>query len=504
MIGKHVIGESSEKSFFDYSRYTDFVFKKHGRVHAEDKSVKDDFVEFMKEFHLYYKIFSIGFSIALSLYLLIRLLSNLFFCSSSKRNLHVHAPGKYYSNENASDWLDNFEFYVEEGGITSDAEKCGAFLSRMDGPVKTTLKNYDSRVKKDYTFLKNAFIKIYGKKKKPTSEWNFEFLACNQDNRNLYHYHAELCKLARKAFPTLTDEQRQEQIHERFISGLSNDLLRGHILASYKVHGLFAKIFGGKSLLDRAVELEEIYGKEQSNINFVKTDKINVTCYKCQNKGHYASECKGMDVNNNSTGSANGKNTQQKDQTSNQNGPTYQTNGNTGGGNSRRKKSYTANVSEQQKTESQVQSGSQANMFRLNRVSYVNMITGHCKVDNVSTYFLMDTGANKSVIDVKLFTEEQKLVIVPSPYKVVHADGTKTSVLGTKWCKVTLKDTSIDVEVLVTENLHEGCLLGMDFLSNHPYTKNLIDELQNVVGDTNINVNEVRTILENRNATSSQ
>ena len=51
---------------------------------------------------------------------------------------------------------------------------------------------------------------------------------------NLFHYHAELCRLARNAFPNLTESQKVEQIHERFITGLNNDLLRGHLLASFK------------------------------------------------------------------------------------------------------------------------------------------------------------------------------------------------------------------------------------------------------------------------------
>jgi hypothetical protein len=56
--------------------------------------------------------------------------------------------------------------YLDEAKIKSDTEKCGAFLSRMEGTVKNTLKNYDRNVGKNYSKLREAFLKIYAKKKK--------------------------------------------------------------------------------------------------------------------------------------------------------------------------------------------------------------------------------------------------------------------------------------------------------------------------------------------------
>jgi hypothetical protein len=118
------------------------------------------------------------------------------------------------------------------GKITTHAERCGAFLSRLDGQTKQTLCNYDRHVKTNYNTLKDAFIKIFAKKKKTAQEYHADFLSCCKGDMNLYHYHAELCRLVKRAFPTLSERQRDEMIYERFTSGINNDIIRGQLLAS--------------------------------------------------------------------------------------------------------------------------------------------------------------------------------------------------------------------------------------------------------------------------------
>ena len=115
--------------------------------------------------------------------------------------------------------------------------------------------------KTNYNTLKDASIKIFAKKKKSTQEYHADFLSYCQGEMNLYHYHAELCRLVKRAFPTLTDRQKDEMIYERFISGINSDIIRGQLLASYKITNVFGRVFRGKTLLDRAVELEKFTAK---------------------------------------------------------------------------------------------------------------------------------------------------------------------------------------------------------------------------------------------------
>lgn len=460
-----------EKESGYFSRYTEFIFKKHGNVNnREHLGLKDDFVKFLDEMFFYFRIFCLIFVILLALFFLLKILSNLIHkLLKPKQNLHVLPPGKYQTTNSANEWLDSFELYLDEAKIKSDTEKCGAFLSRMEGTVKNTLKNYDRNVAKDYSKLREAFVRIYAKKKKTYQEYNADFLSCNQDGMNLFHYHAELCRLARKAFPNLTESQKVEQIHERFITGLNNDLLRGHLLASFKNDGLCTRVFGSKSLIERAVELEEIYGTKQVEINFVKKDTSNVTCHACKNKGHYAFQC-----------------------------PTNprQSGGNTNGNGTRPKQNGQSNTANNQSnTASSNQNQHGLNMFKLNKVQYTSSITGHCKLDGKSTNFMFDTGASKTVIDIKLLSNEQRNNITPSPYHVILADGTRTEVEGVKKCTIQIGNCAMELDVLVTKNLHEGCLLGIDFLSQCPMTKDLIEQLRDAANEGNeSHVNNVHDV----------
>ena len=416
-----------EKESDYFSRYTDFIFKKHGNVKSKEHlGLKDDLVKFLDEMYFYFRIFCLIFVILLALFFLLRILSNLIHkLLKPRQNLHILPPGKYQTTNSANDWLDSFELYLDEAKIKSDTERCGAFLSRMEGTVKNTLKNYDRNVAKDYSKLREAFVRIYAKKKKTYQEYNADFLSCNQDGMNLFHYHAELCRLARKAFPNLTESQKVEQIHERFITGLNNDLLRGHLLASFKNDGLCTRVFGSKSLIERAVELEEIYGTKQVEINFVKKDTSNVTCHACKNKGHCAFQC-----------------------------PTNprQSGGNTNGNGTRPKQNGQNNTANNQSNKaSSNQHG--LNMLKLNKVQYTSSITGHCKLDGKSTNFMFDTGASKTVIDIKLLSNEQRNYITPSPYHVILVDGTRTEVEGVKKCTIQIGNCAMELDVLVTKRM---------------------------------------------------
>ena len=96
---------------------------------------------------------------------------------------------------------------------------------------------------------------------------------------------------------------------------------------------------------------------------------------------------------------------------------------------------------------------------------------------------MFDTGAAKTVIDIKLFTNEQRNDIKPSPYHVILADGTRTEVEGIKKCTIQLGYCAIELDVLVTKNLREGCLLGIYFLSQCPMTKNMKEQLRDVANE---------------------
>jgi hypothetical protein len=68
--------------------------------------------------------------------------------------------------------------------------------------------------------------------------------------------------------------------------------------------------------------------------------------------------------------------------------------------------------------------------------------------------------------------------------------------MGLRKSLIKLGSHELEVDVLVTENLHEGCLLGIDFLARCPMTKDLIEQLRHVACESSVHeVNEVHTFL---------
>lgn len=62
--------------------------------------------------------------------------------------------------------------------------------------------------------------------------------------------------------------------------------------------------------------------------------------------------------------------------------------------------------------------------------------------------------------------------------------------LGQKMCTINVGNKNIELNVLVTKDLSEQCLLGIDFLRMHPQTKSLIVELEHVLTGNGEKIND--------------
>ena len=118
---------------------------------------------------------------------------------------------------------------------------------------------------------------------------------------------------------------------------------------------------------------------------------------------------------------------------------------------------------------------------------------------------LADSGASKTCIDVRLLDEEQRKLIKESPFVVILADGTETGAIGAYSGVITLGKDVVHLEMVVTEKLHEGCLLGLDFLQRCPATRTHINALRGVLesqsggdgGEIGVNMIKIQTTLGN-------
>ena len=94
-----------------------------------------------------------------------------------------------------------------------------------------------------------------------------------------------------------------------------------------------------------------------------------------------------------------------------------------------------------------------------------------------------------------LKNEDERTTIRKCTYNVILADGSKTNILGVKICKIQLGQHVVNLEVLVIENLHEKCLLGLDFLNKCPTTKIHMEQLKQVLKATDMaminNINDI-------------
>ena len=353
----------SEHSYFGN------IFKKHSTLIQENKYINDDFIGFVNEFTIYIRTFLILFSLISFIYLIFALIFRMLNKTFKSRKSHTMAPERFDGNQNARAWMDSIEYYITQEEITSNIDKCATVLSRLSNEIKSVVIRFEKEAKSDFKRLRNAFIKIYGGQKRTQAEYNLEFSSLVQgEKESLYHYYSELSRLADKAFNGLGNKIKTKYVDERFMLGISNDALRTKLMETCKFSNFFDKIFAGKSVLDKALELDEIYGSKKVDINLIqrhkRADRATV-CYRCGEKGHYRNKFPGARSNQNS-----------QDQ---------------------EYKSTANNQSAHSK-----QNQTDYNHVKIRAVKVSEEMTGYCNIDGSICKFLADTGAQRTVIDVSV------------------------------------------------------------------------------------------------------
>jgi predicted aspartyl protease len=196
--------------------------------------------------------------------------------------------------------------------------------------------------------------------------------------------------------------------------------------------------------LERALELDEIYGSQKVEINLVqqryKRADGETVCFGCGGRGHYKNNCP-IAAN--------------KSQNYN--------------------KYKLASTSTQGAQSSKATNG-MANLVKIRAVRMSEQMTGYCNVDGKICKFLADTGAQRTVIDVSVLNDMNN--INECLFRVQLADKSEAAVLGVKKCSITLGYHTVQVEAIITKNVSHNCLLGLDFLNKCPTTKVHLDGLQ--------------------------
>ena len=488
-IGDKKVDDGSENTL--WANMFKKFYKHDGDTPNELKDT--EFYNFIEDLRVFFNTFLIVLAFGVMVYIFCSLMGKTLERVTKTKTSHVLQPGKFDGSQSARSWLENFELYLEEDGIQRDRDKCSAMLSRLSGDIKTLLKNYNPKVADDYKILRESFIKIYGGVKKTLTEYQIEFALLQQGDKNLYQYHSELKRLAGKAFPELTDAQKESLVTERFINGITNQSLRTSILATRRSDAEQHR--KSKDVLEMAAELNEIFGRSQVDVNAIDPNRSRrgakqseaqaaSVCYGCGEVGHYKYQCPKGKSPLRDRSSSRGRGASGSRQH-----------------NGRNSRSRNADQGEQQRQAN----GGNMPTVRLNNIEQTNRIAGYCKVDGKTVKFLADSGASKTCIDVRLLDEEQRKFIKESPFVVVLADGTETGAIGAYTGSITLGKDVVHLEMVVTERLHEGCLLGLDFLQRCPSTRTYISALRGVlesqsdesVSTIGANMIRIQTILGN-------
>ena len=477
------------------------IFKKTPDVNTDPlnkaKLVRDDFTNFVGEVVLFLQASIFLLAILLTLYIFFKLLNRSFkrFFSSTS---HIIPPQNYtpYNGITIDKWLEDMESFFEATFVTNDKEKCSIILSKCNEATKRAAIAYDPRSSYSFDSLKRSLRRMY-KTKTTEHDYVTEFTNLSEKSAgSIVNFYIAVDVISKLAFPFITEPQRVVLVEKKFLEGLTNDNLRAAIVLQRKQLNWLTDLFKRKkSILETTLELSELYGyhsadRHQSNTNPTKNDHnqenvtINYTkrtdstawqskasastlCYKCYGYGHYKRDSPNDLHPMNPTNKSPNTSKNQTKESSN-----TQTNSNT-----------THNLS-------------------LRAIAIDNCIRGYCNIDNINTSFIADTGANKTVVDSKLLSQTQLSKLKPSIYNVNLADGSKATVKGLLDCVLTLNSQPINLEVLVIENLPEKCLLGFDFLSIHPCTKDTLKQLEHKLNSSN-DVNLSNSPVQSNAAPSS-
>jgi hypothetical protein len=392
----------------------------------------------------------------------------------SRRSSHVIAPALFTKNTDVERWLKRFEMYLEEDNVTRESQKCTALMSRLDDECVTMVENHVNNCKNNYKLLVQTMKQLFDKKQMLTYDYLNKFMKRNQkQNENVDQFLANLIDLANYAYPNVGQKIRETEIVNRFVDGLTNTHVR------YDLHKQFNNLskIKLKDVRDKAVALENMYSRSQIVVNqtTIKAQpqecqcikqlgivcdpaiirikcadcnpapvsvkkKREMLCFKCKQPGHYRAQCKSND-----------------------------------------KRSKLVNE------------------LQLKINNYCNQINGQCLLDNKLVNFVADTGSPITIVNETVLTTNDLNQLRPVRYNIYTANGETCNVLGEKTCKIQLGDTETFLSVLVVKNLQNDCLLGLNYLSVSPITRESIDKLKEQIRINSNLLNKSQVTINNVN-----
>lgn len=435
----------------------------------------NEYEENMRFLYIYFRTFLIIGAVCNSLYLTCKILFQLYRDTKPAKASNVIPPAVFKKKTNVLQWLDMFELYLAEERITSNRYKCVCLLSHLDIECMAMVKHYGEGVEKEYPRLIEAMKNLFAVDPKTACEAQLEFNRRQQHtNENIHQYYAALMEISTRAFGTYSKQQRLETVGNRFIYGIAPELdnLRYKLLEKYNSNNKKKPIEWNKLIMD-AETLRHIYAQKQIHV-----DKIRVECMCIKrlgitnNKGNIRVRCEQCDPSSARVSKVNTVETIMK------NMKCYKC---AGIGHFKQQcplKGLSKNDSEYKRVKAAIKE-----VTTKYRNSTLDHIRGTCLIDDVKRDFLVDTGSPRTLINARILNVDELNSLRPAGIKVLTANDNEANCTGVKRCKIQHGNFVCYLDVLVTTDIHEDCLIGMDYLRSSDTTKTHIYALNDAILD---------------------
>jgi len=137
----------------------------------------------------------------------------------------------------------------------------------------------DDRVIKSYTRMKSLMLRTFDCNTKSTCEYQIMFLHRKMtENETVHQYYAELIRLAKLGYPSLSEDQLFQQVGELFMRSLT----KNHSQLQYKLFEKYNKSKNYKNWKHFMVDVEKFNEMfDNTSINYNARANVNKVSFKC-------------------------------------------------------------------------------------------------------------------------------------------------------------------------------------------------------------------------------